>query len=100
MAERKQKKVVSIVGARDKEKSSDKVEKITKKADKNEPQEIVNCSFCGRPNHMVLKMIKGPGVNICSECIMICVQYFIMEDRITSSEAQRVLDSFWQGVKR
>lgn len=89
----KKKKVVSLANARSKEKSS---EKISEK----ETQEMVYCSFCGRPNHMVIKMIKGPGVNICSECIMICVQYFIMEDRIPSADVQKVLDSFWQGVKK
>ena len=86
----KKKKVVSLANARDKEKA----------AEKQETQEMVYCSFCGRPNHMVIKMIKGPGVNICSECIMICVQYFIMEDRIPSSEVQKVLDNFWQGIKK
>lgn len=90
-------KVVSLAGARDKDKSSKKEEKSTEKYDVNNP---VVCSFCGRPNHMVIKMIKGPGVNICSECTMICLQYFIMEDKIPSVEVQKVLDSFWQGNKK
>lgn len=93
----KKKKVISLANARDKEKISDKT---TEKQDKKEAQEMVYCSFCGRPNHMVIKMIKGPGVNICSECIMICMQYFIMEDRVPSTEVQKVLDSFWQGIKK
>lgn len=58
-------------------------------------QEIVYCSFCGRPNTQVLKMVQGPGVNICSECTMIAVQYLIMNDRMPSVEAQRILDAFW-----
>lgn len=91
------KKVVSFAKARGKDKTGDKT---TEKHDKKEPQEIVYCSFCGRPNHLVIKMIKGPNVNICSECIMICVQYFIMEDRIPSADVQKILDSFWQGVKK
>lgn len=92
MTEQK-KKIISIVGARDKEKSSEK-------QDKKNNQEMVYCSFCGRPNHLVVKMIKGPGVSICSECVMVCVQYFIMEDRLPSEDVQKVLDSFWQGVKK
>ncbi len=33
------------------------------------------CSFCGRPNHLVERMIAGPdGVNICNECIETCAQ--------------------------
>ena len=56
----------------------------------------VYCSFCGRPNTEVLKMVKGPGVNICSECTMIAVQYLIMNDRMPSEEAQKVLDAIWR----
>ena len=58
-------------------------------------QEPVYCSFCGRPNTQVLKMVQGPGVNICSECAMIAVQYLILNDRMPSAEAQQILDAFW-----
>ena len=57
--------------------------------------EVVYCSFCGRPNTQVIKMIQGPGVNICSECTMIAVQYLILQDRMPSAEAQHILDAFW-----
>ena len=40
----------------------------------NKKNDLVYCSFCGRPNTEVIKMIQGPGVNICSECTMIAVQ--------------------------
>lgn len=40
-------------------------------------------------------MVKGPGVNICSECVMIAVQYLILQDRMLSSDAQKILDAFW-----
>ncbi|MBE7713623.1 MAG: hypothetical protein E7Z87_07755 [Cyanobacteria bacterium SIG26] len=59
---------------------------------KNEP---VYCSFCNRPNTQVIKMVQGPGVNICSECAMIAVQYLILQDRMPSAEAQHILDAFW-----
>ncbi len=61
--------------------------------------EKVYCSFCGRPNTEVLKMVKGPGVNICSECTMIAVQYLILNDRMPSGEAQQILDAFWGKAK-
>ena len=57
--------------------------------------EPVYCSFCGRPNTQVIKMVQGPGVNICSECAMIAVQYLILQDRMPSAEAQQILDAFW-----
>ena len=85
--------------------SDDKVVSLgtKKKSKKEEPQiteEITNtepvyCSFCGRPNTQVIKMVKGPGVNICSECAMIAVQYLILQDRMPSAEAQHILDAFW-----
>lgn len=63
--------------------------------DNNKNNELVYCSFCGRPNTEVIKMIQGPGVNICSECTMIAVQYLILQDRMPSAEAQHILDAFW-----
>ena len=63
--------------------------------DLNNTKEPVYCSFCGRPNTQVIKMIQGPGVNICSECTMIAVQYLILQDRMPSAEAQQILDAFW-----
>jgi hypothetical protein len=80
-------KVVSL-GA--KKKSIDE-----EKQQDNKGLEPVYCSFCGRPNTEVIKMVKGPGVNICSECAMIAVQYLILQDRMPSAEAQHILDAFW-----
>ncbi|HIS36174.1 TPA: ClpX C4-type zinc finger protein [Candidatus Scatousia excrementigallinarum] len=63
-------------------------------------QEVVYCSFCKRPNTQVLKMVQGPGVNICSECAMIAVQYLILNDRMPSAEAQQILDAFWGKARK
>ena len=70
-----------------------KREKISEKDHKED--DLVYCSFCRRPNTQVLKMVQGPGVNICSECAMIAVQYLILNDRMPSAEAQQILDAFW-----
>lgn len=83
--------------------SEDKVIKLGEKRDKkvekseqeNSQDSFVYCSFCHRPNTQVLKMVQGPGVNICSECAMIAVQYLILNDRMPSAEAQQILDAFW-----
>ena len=72
-----------------------KAKKKKKQQDENKVCEPVYCSFCGRPNTQVIKMVKGPGVNICSECAMIAVQYLILQDRMPSAEAQHILDAFW-----
>lgn len=70
--------------------------KETKQEQTKENSSVVICNFCGRPNTQVLKMVQGPGVNICSECTMIAVQYLILNDRMPSEEAQKVLDSIWR----
>ena len=82
------KKIVSLDKARDKVKD-------LKHEQEKESHEPVFCSFCNRPNTQVAKMVQGPGVNICSECTMIAVQYLILEDKLPSSEAQKILDLFW-----
>ncbi|MDD3420162.1 MAG: ClpX C4-type zinc finger protein [Candidatus Gastranaerophilales bacterium] len=92
-------KVVSLGAAREKHKAE---EEITESKDSSEiKEEMVYCSFCKRPNHQVIKMIKGPGVNICSECTLICVQYLILQgDEAISNEARKVLDLFWSEAKK
>ncbi len=85
-------KIVSLKNIRNKTKE-------LKKEEKNTAQEPVYCSFCGRPNTQVVKMVQGPGVNICSECTMIAVQYLILEDKLPSNEAQKILDIFWSKIK-
>ena len=89
-----ERKVVSLSGMKNKDKIKEK---------NNEEKEVkefepVYCSFCGRPNTQVVKMVQGPGVNICSECTMIAVQYLILDDRMPSSEARKILDLFWSKV--
>ena len=83
-------KVVSL-GAKKRQKKADTAPETNNQSS----QELVYCSFCGRPNTQVIKMVQGPGVNICSECAMIAVQYLILQDRMPSAEAQQILDAFW-----
>ena len=34
--------------------------------------DLVKCSFCGKSQKQVKKLIAGPGVYICDECIDLC----------------------------
>ncbi len=90
-------KIVSLKNARTKNKEQKTKEKTKESSQSQEP---VYCSFCGRPNSQVAKMVQGPGVNICSECTMIAVQYLILEDKLPSGEAQRILDIFWSKINK
>jgi hypothetical protein len=33
---------------------------------------IASCSFCGRPNTEVTRLVAGPGVFICDGCVALC----------------------------
>ncbi len=39
---------------------------------KYEGSELLKCSFCGKSQKQVKKLIAGPGVYICNECIDLC----------------------------
>ncbi len=39
---------------------------------KNDDHKMMRCSFCGKTQDMVYKMIAGPGVAICDECVELC----------------------------
>ena len=39
---------------------------------KGEPSSSLSCSFCGKPQKEVRKLIAGPTVYICDECIRLC----------------------------
>ncbi|HPO31314.1 MAG TPA: ClpX C4-type zinc finger protein, partial [Candidatus Hydrogenedentes bacterium] len=43
--------------------------------------DIPSCSFCGKPHNEVNKLIAGPDVNICDECVRLCSE-IIAEDRV------------------
>ncbi len=43
------------------------------------PPRMAKCSFCEKPQDQVRRIIAGPGVYICDECIMLC-QEIIAED--------------------
>ena len=36
-------------------------------------RKLNRCSFCGKTEHQVPRMIQGPGVRICSECVHLCM---------------------------
>ena len=38
------------------------------------PDEKTICSFCGKSEWQVAKLIQGPGVSICDECVGLCVE--------------------------
>ncbi|HEV8590942.1 MAG TPA: ClpX C4-type zinc finger protein, partial [Pyrinomonadaceae bacterium] len=52
------------------------------------PEELLCCSFCGKSQNDVKKLIAGPGVYVCNECIDICNE-IINDDEQTESTSSR-----------
>lgn len=47
----------------------------------------LHCSFCGKGQHEVKKLIAGPNVFICNECVELC--YVIIID-MKNDEAEKL----------
>ena len=43
--------------------------------------DLLKCSFCGKSQKQVKKLIAGPGVYICDECIDLCNE--IIDEELT-----------------
>ncbi len=52
------------------------------------PEELLCCSFCGKSQNDVKKLIAGPGVYVCNECIDICNEIINDDERAESSTAR------------
>ena len=55
-------------------------------ANKESSSEPLKCSFCGKSQKQVIKLIAGPGVYICDECIELCTE-IIEEEKIDTIES-------------
>lgn len=50
--------------------------------DRHEGNDQLKCSFCNKPQHQVRKLVAGPSVYICDECIDLCNE--IVDDEVES----------------
>src|ERR1700676_2051510 len=56
-------------------------------AEKTTGDKLLYCSFCGKSQHEVRKLIAGPSVFICDECIELCND-IIREEGATADAAR------------
>ncbi len=72
---------------------------------------LLYCSFCGKSQHEVRKLIAGPSVFICDECVELCndiIREEIQEDAVgsgknslpTPREINTILDEYVIGQKK
>ncbi|AVQ35986.1 ATP-dependent Clp protease ATP-binding subunit ClpX [Staphylococcus kloosii] len=52
----------------------------------NEDEENLKCSFCGKDQDQVKKLVAGSGVYICNECIELCSE--IVEEELAQAEPE------------
>ena len=50
----------------------------------------VTCSFCAKPSSAVAKVIAGPGVYICNECVQLCNDILVEEQQASSPPGTRL----------
>lgn len=53
---------------------------------KNQNEKNIKCSFCGKTQNNVKRIVAGPGVYICDECVSLC-KNIIEEDYLEEDEA-------------
>ena len=54
-------------------------------------EERIRCSFCGKPQEQVQKMISGPnGVYICDECVEVCSEIIEEEYEAEYDEEEEI----------
>ena len=59
--------------------------------DKTNSEKLLYCSFCGKSQHEVRKLIAGPSVFICDECIELCND--IIREEMQGDEATKLVKS-------
>ena len=70
-------------------------------------KKALRCSFCGKAEGQVHRMIQGPGVRICDECVQLCMSilddgysaaadegFDSVEDLPTPQQIKEVLDQY------
>jgi ATP-dependent Clp protease ATP-binding subunit ClpX len=66
------------------------ISKIAGKFVKKERPNLPRCSFCGKRQDEVKKLISGPEVYICNECIDLCKDLIADDELIKSEEDSRI----------
>ena len=56
----------------------------------SEDKNKLNCSFCGKEQAKVKKLIAGPNIYICNECVDLCNDILIEEEKVTETQSPQI----------
>ncbi|HBX79903.1 MAG TPA: ATP-dependent Clp protease ATP-binding subunit ClpX, partial [Propionibacteriaceae bacterium] len=62
-----------------------------------ETSDVLKCSFCGKSQKQVKKLIAGPQIYICDECIELCNE--ILEEEFSEASAVGLLEDLPKPVE-
>lgn len=60
------------------------------------PKPVLYCSFCCKSQHEVRKLIAGPTVFICDECVWLCWEICSERDPLTDDQIAEAIG--WTGA--
>ncbi len=76
----------------------------------SQEKSLLHCSFCGKSQHEVRKLIAGPSVFVCNECVSLCTDIIREEELsqavqahkkiLTPQDIHRLLDDYVIGQER
>ena len=49
--------------------------------ERKERRHYSRCSFCGKGEHQVRKLVAGPGGFICDQCVQLCTEVICEDDQ-------------------
>ena len=58
---------------------------------KNDEKRSVRCSFCGKHQDQVHRLIAGPGAYICNECVQLCMSILEDEGELTQEALESAI---------
>ncbi len=61
-----------------------------KKSSSSSRSKPIHCSFCGKSQHEVDRLIAGPSIYICNECIELCNDLLIEEKNIPLRNTEKI----------
>ena len=64
---------------------------MSKISDSGDSKNTLYCSFCGKSQHEVKKLIAGPTVFICDECVELCMDIIKEENKLSDSKASSLV---------